>query len=203
MNRHFLTLVLTAAAAGICGTVGSAAAQVTPGAHAGPGTVVPVNVTRPAYPAIAVSARVQGTVEVNIGVRPDGRVDSAAIVRAAPLLDEVALEAARSSTFECRGCTDASTPYSLVFAFELESGAQTPAGDPPPDVISTTPSQSRVRIVAEMPTLIADFVYITVRSPKCLYLWQCGSEWGGHHVFSDRARSAACLWLWKCGWRPR
>jgi hypothetical protein len=56
-------------------TVGSGLAQVS--------GVVPIRLARPAYPAIALSARVSGDVEVAVGVRADGTVESAVTGRGA------------------------------------------------------------------------------------------------------------------------
>jgi protein TonB len=49
----------------------------------------------PTYPAIAQSARVQGTVVLEAIVGIDGRVASARVLRSIPLLDEAALTAVR------------------------------------------------------------------------------------------------------------
>ena len=140
--------------------------------------VVPVRLSRPVYPTIAASARIAGDVEVAVQVRPDGSVESAAIVSGLPLLNETALKAARSSLFECRGCGEATTPYSVVFAFRLVDRLPVGSGsNGQPQAIIVTPSQSRVIIVAET-SVIDDVVYAGIvrraRSPKCLWLWKCG-----------------------------
>ena len=115
------------------------------------GAVVPVRLLRPVYPPIAVSARVSGDVEVNVRVRPDSSVESATIVSGPTLLQQAALEAAQKSSFECRGCSEAATPYSVVFAFQLVGETQSAAEDDQRGTVTETPSQSRVTIVAETP----------------------------------------------------
>ena len=54
----------------------------------------------PVYPPIALSARIQGAVVMDIVVGIDGSVVDAQIVRSIPLLDPAALEAARQWKFE-------------------------------------------------------------------------------------------------------
>jgi TonB family protein len=159
LTIHILSLVLSAAA----GLQGS---------------VVPIKLSQPIYPPIAVSARVSGEVEVKIGVRPDGSVDRATVVSGPPLLQQAAVEAAQKSQFECRGCSEAATPYSLVFAFQLDGATHSAAEDEQRGAVSATPSQSRVTIVAESPVLYGDG--------------------GTYDASGTRVRSAKCLWLWKC-----
>jgi hypothetical protein len=62
---------------------------------------------------------VRGDVVVNVVVRPDGSVASAAVDSGEPLLRDVALRAAQQAQYECRGCTEVGTPYSLVFTFRI------------------------------------------------------------------------------------
>jgi TonB family protein len=50
---------------------------------------------KPVYPAVAVSARVQGVVVVEATIGIDGKVADAKVVRSIPLLDAAALEAVR------------------------------------------------------------------------------------------------------------
>jgi len=54
---------------------------------------------KPVYPAIAVSARVQGVVIVEATVGVDGTVTDAKILRSIPLLDAAALDAVRQWKF--------------------------------------------------------------------------------------------------------
>src|SRR3954447_4169535 len=71
------------------------------------------------YPPIAQSARVSGTVNVRVGVRPDGTVSETTLLRDVPLLREAALNAASGATFECRQCTEPATPHTISFVFSL------------------------------------------------------------------------------------
>lgn len=201
MTRPFLSLVLAAAMAAP-GAIRHASHQSASVSQSAQAVVVPVRVPRPVYPPIAVSARISGEVEVKVAVRPDGSVESAAIVRSVSLLSQAALQAAQKSQFECRDCSE-STPYSLVFAFRLGETTTPPEDAQQRDIVSVTPSQSRITIVAAAQIAIFEFSAVAVRSPKCLWLWTCGSHWGGYDFYYYRVRSAKCLWLWKCGYRPR
>jgi TonB family protein len=138
------------------------------------GTVIPTRLSRPAYPAIAASARIAGEVEVVIQVRPDGSIESAMVVSGPPLLSRAALEAARSSQFECRGCSEVATAYSIVFSFQFE-GTLDQANGGQGETINVTPSQSRVIVVGDTP-IVGGIVYshTVFRSAKCLWLWRCG-----------------------------
>ena len=49
----------------------------------------------PVYPAIARSARVSGTVQIELTVGPDGKVADWRVVKGVPLLDEAALDAVK------------------------------------------------------------------------------------------------------------
>lgn len=49
----------------------------------------------PVYPAIAKSARVSGTVQVQLTIGPDGKVADWRVVKSVPLLDEAALDAVK------------------------------------------------------------------------------------------------------------
>jgi len=44
----------------------------------------------PVYPAVALAARIQGTVEFTVTVGPDGKVESLELVRGHPLLVQAA-----------------------------------------------------------------------------------------------------------------
>jgi protein TonB len=49
----------------------------------------------PVYPAVAKSARVGGTVQVELTIDPEGKVADARIVKSVPLLDQAALDAVK------------------------------------------------------------------------------------------------------------
>lgn len=53
----------------------------------------------PVYPAVAKSARVGGTVQVELTIDPEGKVADARVVKSVPLLDQAALEAVRQCEY--------------------------------------------------------------------------------------------------------
>jgi protein TonB len=55
--------------------------------------------TRPVYPPIAQSARVQGVVIIEATIGPNGKVQDARVLRSIPLLDAAALDAVRQWEF--------------------------------------------------------------------------------------------------------
>jgi hypothetical protein len=83
----------------------------------------------PVFPSMANAARLGENVEVKLGIRSDGTVDSAAVVGGTeylpvdgafagwglPQFTQAALESATQSRFECRGCVLPVTFYTLVF----------------------------------------------------------------------------------------
>ena len=55
--------------------------------------------SRPVYPSIAQSARVQGVVIIEATIGPNGSVTDAKVLRSIPLLDAAALDAVRQWQF--------------------------------------------------------------------------------------------------------
>lgn len=159
----------------------------------GSGHVVAVSLEQPVYPPIAVSARVAGDVRILLTVRPDGGIESAETIAGPPLLREAAEKALRASRFECRDCGGDTVSHVVLFSFTFDR----PAPDWNTDLVT------HVRITAKSPILQIYFSSSHVYSVKCLYLWRCGSQWGGMDYYYYRARSGRCAWLWNCGWRPR
>jgi TonB family protein len=194
MQHHWLALVLSVAVVGMpCAARNATAQEGGSSSESTVARVVPIKLTRPVYPQIAQSARVRGFIVVDIWVQPDGHVASTTVLRSAPLLEQAALDAMRSSTFECRGCTAATTPYTLVYSFEFDDGSS--QGGTLVDGIRSTPFQSHIKTTAEMPQISGGRPSpFAVRSAKCLYLWQCGVV----EPWKKYGRSARCLWLWKC-----
>jgi len=167
----------------------SVAAQVPP-----PGNLRPVELVSPVYPPIAVSARVSGDVTLVVRVRPDGGIGGIDVARGVPLLTEASQRAAEASRFECLGCV-AEQEHTITYSFGFDLTPREPETDPQ--------SGSRVQVTAASPFVIPLFSNISARSIKCLYLWHCGTQWGGMDFYNYRIRSGRCAWLWKCGWRRR
>jgi TonB family protein len=116
--------------------------------------VVLTKLSPPMYPPLAHQARIMGDVKVYVHVRRDGGVESAELFSGHPMLALAALESARKSQFECRGCRDEVSSYPITYTFGfLDDGKP-------------------VAVVTKRPA----------RSSKCLFLWKCGIEiptmWG-------------------------
>lgn len=133
------------------------------------GVVVFTKLAEPRYPPLAPQARIQGDVEVTVGVRRDGSVELAVIASGHAMLKEAALESAQNSQYECRGCNEAVTSYSLVYTSQLATGDANQ-----PQAAAVTQSGNHVTVVAEPTVAIFDVWPIRVRSAKCLHLWRCG-----------------------------
>ena len=138
----------------------------------------------PVYPQIALTARVQGDVDVLLNIRRDGSVESATVISGPPLLQRAALSSADQSQFKCLDCLEEVNPYHLTYTFQI---------DIPPDACKEADGQNKPMSVEHVPevALSKDHVTLTgrpspaciieyarkVRSWKCLYLWKCGLSW--------------------------
>lgn len=163
--------------------------------------VVIVSLFNPTYPPLARQARIIGDVELNLGIRKDGTIESIVVASGHPMLTQAALNSAQESRFECRGCEHEVTSYSLIYSFQLVASPGWPC--PENSAPHVTRSDNRITVTTE-PTLVHPyFGYTKARSAKCFYLWACGLQWGGEDYYYYRVRSAKCLGLWTCGQRLR
>ena len=167
------------------------------------GDVSLVSLSKPTYPALARAARIGGEVKLELKVRSDGSVESVSVVSGHPMLQETALKSAQASTFKCADCGAESVPYALVYSFRLETDEEAQQ-NPALDEVQISQDRHRITVVTgPQPIVCIYFSYISVRSAKCLYLWRCGSRWGGEDYYNYRVRSPKCLGLWKCGLKPK
>lgn len=146
-------------------------------------SVVLTRLSEPVYPEIALTARVQGDVELLLKVRKDGSVESATVIGGPPLLMRAALSSAEHSQFECLNCVEAVTPYHVVYTYQIDvppisctapddCGYSSPRH--PTDVSQST---NHITLTGHpSQTCICDYVK-RVRSLKCLCLWKCGVRW--------------------------
>jgi|SRR5215469_270807 len=133
------------------------------------------------YPAIANMAHITGDVALIVSVRSDGSVESVTVRSGPPLLQQAAVDNARASQFDCHGCDQPVTRYSLVYTFELSDTGVCPDEQSPggrgqgKSYPQVTRSPGHVKIVAQL-VLICDPAAVgrRVRSAKCLWLWRCG-----------------------------
>ena len=173
MKRLFLLVLLPMVAFALAQ---SALAQATAPAEMSKAEIVITKHSNPIYPPLARQARIMGDVTIRLGLRQDGSVGSAEVMSGHPLLAPAALESAQKSTFECRGCSDAETPYLLTYTFRIADCGASEADTRPPDPVDTERhGHADVEVVACTSTdsVIIDY-WTPVRSAKCLYLWKCG-----------------------------
>jgi protein TonB len=74
----------------------------------------------PLYPPIAKSARVGGTVQVELTVGRDGRVEHARVVKSVPLLDQAALDAVKQWTYRPTKVRNVAVPVVMDVAITFE-----------------------------------------------------------------------------------
>jgi TonB family protein len=155
-----------------------------------------VSLFAPRYPPFALQANITGDVALNLGIGNDGSVESAVVVRGHPMLAEAALNSARQSRFECPGCLQRVTPYWVTYSFQLVAGPDFPCSE---SHLHVTQAVNHITVTGEPRVVDPYFVSVRVPSARCLYLWKCGSRWGGEDYYFYPIRSAKCLDLWNCG----
>jgi TonB family protein len=135
--------------------------------------VIITKLSPPAYPQLARQAYISGEVRIQVSIRVDGTRASVQLFSGHPMLAPAALESAKQSTFECRGCEEPLTTYLLTYTFELKDDGDCCNAWAHAPVV--TERQGHVTIVAP-PMCICDpsSTITKVRSAKCLYLWKCG-----------------------------
>ena len=142
-----------------------------------------VKFTYPIYPDVAAKAHISGEVVLMLGIQPDGSLVSADVVSGPAMLQESAVQSARQSKYECRGCGQGVTSYRMryVFIFVDDGSCQPNAipsanGDrqdqpePPPSVDPSGPVVTTTRYIV---CLVDPVTTIHTRSLKCLYFWRC------------------------------
>jgi TonB family protein len=154
--------------------IGKLSAQVTTPAEKPQPEVVLTDLSTPTVSPLVRMANVAGDVEVQVWIRKDGSIASAEVVSGHPMLKQAALESAQKSQFECQGCSDAVTPYLLIYTFETkDDGSCCDAHSRVPEV---TRRQAHITVVYARFCICDPSFALTkkVRSAKCFYLWKCG-----------------------------
>jgi TonB family protein len=176
MRRVLLGLVLTLAAVAVLHLValGDVLAQAPTPLETSKSEVVLTKLSPVVFPPLARMANIVGDVRVQVGIRKDGTIASAELVSGHPMLKQAALESAQQSQFECRGCSEAVTPYLLTYTFEIkDDGSCCDAQSRVPEV---TQRQAHINIVSAQICICDPAFTVTkkIRSAKCFYLWKCG-----------------------------
>jgi TonB family protein len=136
----------------LIGLVGNAIGQGTTRAETRETGVLLIKSPPLVYPPLPRAARIMGDVKIKVWIRRDGSVASAEVVSGHPLLKDAALKSAQESTFECRGCKEEVTAYSLTYTFGAREDG---------DGLGCSIRR--------------------LRSARCLYLWRCG-DWRSNEV---------------------
>ncbi len=166
------------------------------------GRVVIAKLSAPIYPTIARTAHISGEVHLSLGIRLDGSIESAMVTSGPPLLREAALNSAHGSQYECRGCSEVVTEYSLVYAFQLGAGPrlrrvtkETPQASAETTILSSGDSVREPCHCALTNTGYCDPIGMTEIErfvpAKCLYLWECGIRWS-ESVVTNRKSDENC-----------
>jgi len=131
----------------------------------------------PLYPPLALQARIQGLVRVQLQVWADGSVESAALAEGHPMLKQAALDSARKSIFECLDCRQGVHHISLVYLFQIRDGCHFGPHCEPLDADQPIITESLGQVtISAAPLCLCDpsATLVRFRSVKCLYLWKCG-----------------------------
>ena len=146
----------------------------------------------PVYPPVALQALVAGIVHIEVSVHPDGSIASVALIDGHPLLVQAALDSARQSQFECRGCGESG--FSRTFTYSFQPSEE---GDPDPCCCSHPIGWAGKKVATSEVSQSEDHITLrTTRPPGCTCPDACTARWAEEH---SRFRSAKCLYLWKCG----
>lgn len=129
----------------------------------------------PVYPPLARQAAIWGEVKVALRIGADGNVESVSALEGHPMLVPSAVASAKHSLFECSRCTG---PQGLVLTYAFDLIPATCSMDTD-ELTRQTVSQTddRITVLAHGLIICDPSVAIEVtrfRSPKCLYLWECG-----------------------------
>jgi hypothetical protein len=180
LRRRFWSLVCILAMVTITPAAIAQSAARTEVSSDTPGGPVLTKLFEPVYPTLALAAHVWGDVDLMLGVRRDGSVESVRVVSGHPLLRQAAQDSAQQSQFECRDCNDVA-PYHLVYTFQLGETRYCTTAKVIPNTEAeefhpkVSQAQNHVTVV-DNPVGTCDMaaeIDRGVRSAKCLYLWRC------------------------------
>jgi TonB family protein len=173
MRRCHIGRVLTVAAIMLLQQVliGRSLAQAAPPVETPQPEVTLTKLSPPTFPPLALMARIQGDVQIQVDIRKDGSVASVSLVSGHPMLTQAALESAQKSQYECRGCSESATSYLLTYSFaDRVDGDCCDAQNREPEV---TQKAAHITIASPPMCLCDPPSSRKVRSAKCLYLWRC------------------------------
>lgn len=131
---------------------------------------------RPVYPRLAQLARIQGRVQIEIRLEPNGKVSVLSSSGDHGLLLQAARQALGVSQLSCDNCNGKSGLFKIDFDFKLV--ARSPAS-PCSDNESSAAldSATHITVSTKMPCVYRYGLAVQkVRGPRCLYLWRCAQR---------------------------
>jgi TonB family protein len=131
-----------------------------------------VKLNPPAYPPIAMAARVSGDVRLSVMLAADGTAASVNVESGPPMLRQAAVESANASRFQPVRESQVGRAYQLIYKFSLEYLRCDQAPDPSYPLVKA--EVNMVSISGQSVPLCDPEADIKVRSAKCLFLWKCG-----------------------------
>jgi TonB family protein len=124
----------------------------------------------PAYPPIAMAARVSGEIHLQITLQDDGTVGSVQVKSGPQMLRNSAEESARKSLF-WPAQLDRGNSYELVYRFDLDP---TECGEGRDSSYPHLSENLNLITITEKASVLCDpAADVRVRSAKCLFLWRC------------------------------
>ncbi len=147
----------------------------------------------PVYPPLARQARIAGDVSLKVVVHPDGTMESVTATSGHPLLMKAALDSAEQSQFECLECGTVDVSRTVTYSFQ-----ESQETNPDPCCCTQKPATSKNDKPAAGHVSQSED-HITIKSPPvCICPDACSVAWAEAH---SKFRSPKCLYLWKCGTR--
>lgn len=168
----------------------SASAQAATGKGDSAPHIVFRRFSYPIYPPLARVSNIVGDVVLKVSYRPDGSIESLAVVSGDPVLTQAALDSAKQSLLQCRGCSSSDLIQSLTYCFRIFPAKADPC------CCTSRPGEPATQPTTEVSQL-ENHITIT-EPPLCMCPDKCSGAWAQAH---SRYRSAKCLYLWKCGKR--
>jgi Gram-negative bacterial TonB protein C-terminal len=149
-----------------------------------------LHLSYPVYPSLARVNNIVGDVVLKVSFRPEGSVESLAAVSGDPVLTQAALDSAKQSLLQCRGCSSSDLSQSLTYSFRIFPAKADPCCCTSRPGVPATPPTTQVSQLENHITII--------EPPVCVCPDACSEAWAKAH---SRYRSAKCLYLWKCSKR--
>ena len=168
----------------------SAFAQSGSEEKAGPHVVLK-SLSAPVYPQMARISRLSGDVRITVSIRADGSIDNVQVLSGDPIFFPIAIESAKQSKFECRGCSNSVAERILLYSFKAST-------EPPDPCCCSSGHPANPNLPPTVEFAVAEDHITLIAPPVCVCPDACSEAWAKAR---SSYRSAKCLYLWKCGKR--